>query len=151
MEVALIASAEREIQDLLERLIGLEQLLSQRLDLSQENQQLRSALRTAEQELTAKILEVERLKNDLIVQKHVWEKEVERVRQSAVERDSMLRQETSEKLALAQQFFDRQLQAEKERYLERSYREKDKLDRRLDDYHRDESWWSRFLRLLTWS
>jgi hypothetical protein len=151
MEVPLIAAAEKAIQDLLERLIGLEQQLLQRLDLSRENQELRSALRTAEQDLTAKILEVERLKNDLIVQKHVWEKEVERVRQSAAEREPLLRQETTEKLALAQQFFDRQLRAEKERYLERSYREKDKLDRRLDDYHRDESWWSRFLRLLTWS
>jgi len=147
----LISASPKEIQDLLERLIGLEQQLLQRLDLSQENQQLRSALRTAEQELTAKILEVERLKNDLVVQKHVWEKEVERVQRSSAERESTLRQDATEKLTLAQQFFDRQLQVEKERYLERSLRERDKLDRRLDAYHQDESWWSRFLRLLTWS
>ncbi len=147
----MIPVTRKEFQDLLERLTGLEQQLLQRLDLSQENEQLRSALRTAEQELAAKILEVERLKNELLLQKRVWEKEVERVQQSAVERESMLRQGAVEKLALAQQFFDRQVQVEKERYLERSLREREKLDHRLDAYHQDESWWSRLMRLLTWS
>ena len=147
----MISATGEEILDLLERLSGLEQRLLERLDLSQENQQLRSALRTAEQELTAKILEVERLKNDLVVQKHVWEMEVERVQRSASERESHLREEATEKLALAQQFFDRQLRVEKERYLECSLRERDMLDRRLDAYQQHESWWSRFLRLLTWN
>jgi hypothetical protein len=141
----------KEFQDLLERLAGLERQLVQVLELSKENQGLRTELRAAEQELAVKTLEVERLKNDLLHQKHVWEKEVERVQKSAAERESLLRQDAAEKLALAQQFFDRQVQLEKERYLERSLREKDKLDRQLDDYQQDESWWSRLLRLLTWN
>jgi hypothetical protein len=146
-----IPITRKEFQDLLERLTVLELQLSQRLDLAQENQDMRAALRVAERELAAKTLEVERLKNELLLQKRVWEKEVERARQSAMERESILRQEAAEKLALAQGFLDRQAQLEKERYLERSIRERDRIDRQLDDYHRAESLWSRFMRLLTWS
>jgi hypothetical protein len=150
VEIPLIPISRKEFQDLLERLTVLEQQLAQRLDLAQENQDMRRALRVAEQELAARTLEVERLKNELLLQKRVWEKEVERVQKSATERESILRQEGAEKLALAQEFFDRQARLEKERYLERSIRERDRIDRQLDDYHRDESLWSRFMRLLTW-
>ncbi len=146
----MIPISRKEFQDLLERLTVLEQQLAQRLDLAQENQDIRAAMRVAEQELAARTLEVERLKNELLLQKRVWEKEVERVQQSATERELILRQEGAEKLALAQEFFDRQARLEKERYLERSIRERDRIDRQLDDYHRDESLWSRFMRLLTW-
>lgn len=147
----MIPISRKEFQDLLERLAVLEQQLAQRLDLAQENQDIRAAMRVAEQELAARTLEVERLKNELLLQKRVWEKEVERVHRSATEKELILRQEAAEKLALAQEFLDRQVQLEKERYLERSIRERDRIDRQMDDYHRDESLWSRFMRLLTWN
>jgi hypothetical protein len=147
----LIPISRKEFQDLLERLAVLEQQLAQRLDLAQENQDIRAAMRVTEQKLAARTLEVERLKNELLLQKRVWEKEVERVHRSATEKELILRQEAAEKLALAQEFLDRQVQLEKERYLERSIRERDRIDRQMDDYHRDESLWSRFMRLLTWN
>jgi hypothetical protein len=141
----------KEFLNLLDRLTGLEEQLAKRLDLGQENQELRGALRAAEQELAAKTAEVQNLKNDLLLQKHAWEKELKSRQRLHDEKESLLRQEAADKLALAQQFYDRQLSLEKERYLERFTREKERVHRQLGDYQSEEGFWARVMRLLTWS
>lgn len=151
LEIAVIPINRKEFQDLLDRLAGLEAQLTKRLDLGQENQELRSALRAAERELDVKIAEVERLQNELLLQKHAWEKELDSRQRLHEEKESLLRREAADKLALAQQFHDRQLSLEKERYLERFSREKERVHRQLGDYQREESFWARVMRLLTWS
>jgi hypothetical protein len=141
----------QEFQDLLDRLGALEEQLAKRLDLGQKNQELHQALLAAEQEAMARCAEVERLKNELLVQKRAWERELESQQRLQQEKEALLRQETADKLALAQKFHDRQLLLEQERYLERSGRERERTARQLDDMHRDEGFWARVMRLLTWS
>ena len=151
VETAVIPINRKEFLDLLDRLGGLEEQLAKRLDLGQENQELRSALRAAELELAMKLAEVERLKSELLLQKHAWEKELESRQRLHEEKETVLRREAADKLALAQQFYDRQLSLEKERYLERFSREKERVHRQLGDFQREEGLWARVMRLLTWS
>jgi hypothetical protein len=151
MELAVIPITQKEFQDLLDRLGSLEEQLVKRLDLGHEHQELHKALRAAEQELAVRTAEVERLKKELLVQKRAWERELESQQRLQQEKEALLRQETADKLALAQKFYDGQLRLEKERYLERSGRERERVERHLDDLHRDEGFWARVMRLLTWS
>jgi len=146
-----IPITRKEFQDMLGRLAGLEERLANRFTLEQENQELRNALRATEQELAARIAEVERLNNELLLQKHAWEKELQSQQRLQRDKEAWLRQEAADKLLMAQQFYDRQLRSETERYLERSSREKERVDRRLDEFQRDEGLWARVMRLLTWS
>jgi hypothetical protein len=151
VETAVIPVTRKEFQDLLDRLASLEEQLTNRFELGRENLELRNSLRAAEQELAARIAEVERLKSELLLQKRAWEKELESQQRLQLEKEALLRQEGGDKLVLAQQFYDRQLALERDRYLERSGREKERVDRQLDDFHRDEGFWARVMRLLTWS
>jgi hypothetical protein len=146
-----IPISRKEFKDLLDRLGTLEARLAERLEMERKHQQVQELLRSTEHELAMRVFEVERLKNELVQQKRVWEKELEGQRRLLEEKVALIKQESSEKLLLAQQYFDKQLHLEQQTYNERSGRERDRFRQKLGDYERQESLWTRLIRMVTWS
>jgi hypothetical protein len=150
-EPRVIPISRKEFKELLDRLRTLEERLTERMELEQKHRELLEQLRGTEQQLAQRVLEVERLKNELVQQKRVWEKELEGQRRLLEEKMALVRQESSEKLIMAQQYYDKQLQLNQENYHERSGREKDRFRQKLVDYQRQEGLWARLMRMITWS
>jgi hypothetical protein len=150
-ERRIIPISRKEFKELIDRLGTLEVRLADRMELEHKYREILEELRGTEQQLVQRVLEVERLRNELVQQKRVWEKELEGQRRLLEENVALIKQESVEKLIMAQQYYDKQLQLHQESHNERSGREKDRFRQKLVDYQRQESFWSRLMRMITWS
>jgi hypothetical protein len=147
----MIPITRKEFKELLERWQALEAQLTARLDLEAENRALQAAVHAKEQELTQRESDIGRLKNDLLQQKRAWERELAAARLLLEEKVALLERKHAEQLAMAQEFHERQLLLERERFVERAKRGRDRLRSQLADFERREGFWARLLRMFTWS
>ena len=128
------------MESILERLTTLEARLEEISTLTQENQSLFHELREKESLLAVKDIEIEKLRRDLLYQKRILEKEAEDRRAAAEEQRDALERAHAERLA-----------AEEARWTERLAHEQERFNLQLSQARRQEGFWGRLVKMLTWS
>jgi excisionase family DNA binding protein len=138
-------------QPVLDRMSALEKRVEHIMALLAENGRLSEELRQRERELVSKEVEMEKLRLNLDVQKRLHEKEMQDQARIFHERWSLLEKETAEKIAREREHLESRLTQEKNLWSERLAQEKEGFAQRLFDAHRQEGFWSRLMKMMTWS
>lgn len=139
------------LQAVLDRMSVIEERLEHFAKLMSENSQLAEELRDRELELSLQKNEVERLRHQLEVQRRDHEKEIEAQARVFQEKCSLLERETSETIAKEREHLENQLSQEKRRWTERLAQEKENFTQRLLELQRQEGFWARLMKMMTWS
>jgi chromosome segregation ATPase len=155
---AAVASRPRQVSlpemlagPLTERISALEKELSEKLDLLAENRKLEQELQQSRLDIASRDAEIDRLKDDLAGREGPLEKQAEdRPRALDEERASMER-EFSERISRERDEFEEVLQAERTSWSERLAAERCKLESELEQLKTKEGFWTRLIRMLTWS
>jgi hypothetical protein len=136
---------------ILERISALEKELSFRLDLVDENRRIADELRLKEQAIAAKDIVIEKLQRDLIYQKRLLEKEVEDRTRVLDEKWALMDREVSERVARERDEFEKRLALERSTWSERLAQEQEKYAASLTELQTRGGFWSRLVKMLTWS
>ncbi len=145
------SSPKDGLQPVLDRMSALEKRVEHIAALLADNGRLSEELRQRDRELVSKEVEMEKLRLDLEVQKRVHEKEMEDQARIFQERWSLLEKETAEKIAREREHLESRLTQEKNLWSERLAQEKEGFTQRLFEAHRQEGFWSRLMKMMTWS
>jgi hypothetical protein len=137
--------------EILERISALEKELSFRLDLVAENMRITGELRLKDQEIARKDIEIEKLQRDLIYQKRLLEKEIEDRMRVLDEKWALMDREVSERVARERDEFEKRLALERDAWAERLSREQEKYAAGLAELQTKGGFWSRLVKMLTWS
>ncbi|NTU47376.1 MAG: helix-turn-helix domain-containing protein [Syntrophobacteraceae bacterium] len=138
-------------QPVLDRMSTLEKRVEHIAALLSENSRLSEELRKRDRELVSKEVEMEKLRLDLEFQKRLHEKEMEDQARIFQERWSLMEKETAEKIAREREHLESRLTQEKNLWSERLAQEKESFTQRLFEAHRQEGFWSRLMKMMTWS
>ena len=139
------------VRPVLERLTALEEDLSEKFGFLEENRRLFSEIRRIEQELSKRDHELERLQQDLVYQKRLFEKEIQDYARLLDEKWAVREQETEDRLERQSEEFEQRLEIERNIWSEKLDREQERSAAALAEAQRRQGLWSRFVRMLTWS
>jgi len=145
------SAAEALIRPIVERIAALEKEVSDRLSLLGENRRLMEELRLRDREIAQKNTEIETLKRDIVYQKKLLEKEIEDRMRVLDERRALMDREFSGRIARERDEFERRLAAENDAWSDRLAREQEKHEANLAEARTKEGFWSRLVKMLTWS
>jgi chromosome segregation ATPase len=134
-----------------ERISALEKELAEKLDLLAENRRLEQELREARLDVAGKEAEIERLKGDLAGRKGSLEKEAEDRLRALDEERALTEREVSERISRERDEFEEALQAERTLWSERLASERRNFEAELEQLKTREGFWTRLVRMLTWS
>jgi hypothetical protein len=136
---------------IVERIAALEKELSLRLDLASENMRMCRELRQKDQEIADRDVEIEKLKRDLVYQKRLLEKEIEDRTRMLDEKWALMDREVSERVARERDEFEKRLAFERSTNSERLEQEQEKFAASLAELQTRGGFWSRLVKMLTWS
>jgi len=139
------------IRPLLERIAGLENVVSERLALADENRTFAEELRRKDREIALRDTEIEKLKRDLMYQKRLLEKEVGDRSRVLEEKKALMDREISERIARERDGFENRLAMERGIWSERLAREQEKHKETINEMQSKEGFFARLMRMLTWS
>ncbi len=146
-----VSLPEMLIRPLAERIAALEKGLSEKLDLLSENKRLEQEIRQTHLDITVKDKEIEKLKGDLLYQKKLMEKEIEERMRLLDEKWALLERGVSERIAQGREEFEKTLQAERTLWSERLVREQERFEAEIAESRAKQSFWTRLMKMLTWS
>lgn len=137
---------------MVERLDALEKRFQEKWELQGEkNRLLELKLREVEGELAIRRLEVERLQLDLKTLKAQTDREMERERKVLEEKWALLQREAAAGRERERGALDAQLKAERRLWEEKMMRVQEEHARALEGMRRQESLWTRLIRMMTWN
>lgn len=139
------------VRPLAERISSLEREISEKLDLVAENRQLTLELRQKDRDIAIRDTEIEKLKRDLLYQKRLLEKEVEDRTRVLDEKRALMDREVAARIARERDEFDRRLEEERKSWAERLARIQEEDAAREAELLTKQGFWTRFLKMLTWS
>lgn len=139
------------LQDILERMSAIEERLEHFAALMAETGRMAEELRHRERELALHKGQLEELRHQLEIQRRDHEKEMEAQARVFQEKCSLLEKETRETIAKEREHLESQLSQEKQHWTERLSREKEDFRQRLLELQRREGFWSRLMKMMTWS
>ncbi len=142
---------EALVRPVLDRMAALEAQVAEKLDLLAENRRLTEEIRHADRELASKDTEIEKLKRDLVYQKKLLEKEIEDRMRVLDEKWALMDREVSERIAREREEFEARLARERSTWSDRLAAEQEKFEADLARMRSKEGFWTRLLRMLTWS
>lgn len=146
-----ISFSESLVHPILERITALQREVSERLALVDENKRLSEELKLRDREIARKDIEIETLKRDLVYQKKLLEKEIGDRARVLEEKRALMDREITERIARERDEFERRLAEEKDAWADRLTREQEKHAASLAEIQTKEGFWSRFIKMLTWS
>lgn len=146
-----MSMSESLVRPVLDRIVSLERELAERLDLLAENRKLTADVHRLDQDVTRKDAEIEKLKNDLVYQKRLLEKEIEDRMRVLDEKWAMMDKEVSDRVARERDEFEKRLAAERNLWSERLRQEEERYAVELAEMQKKEGFWSRLVKMLTWS
>ena len=136
------------LEPIIERFSGLEKKLEQ---LLLENQRLLQESQQKDQALAQKDLEIEKLQRDLVYQKRLFEKELEDQRRFLDEKWTILQKENEERINLERKHFEEKLTLEQHRWSEKLANQKEQHAQMIVEVQNQEGFWSRLIKMMTWS
>lgn len=140
------------LRPIMERLDALEKRFQEKWEPREhENRFMELKLRKLEGELAVKSLEVEQLRLDLEQIRARTAKENERERRFLEEKWAILQREAEARQASERGAFETQLHAERRLWEEKMARLREEHTHALEGMRRQESLWSRLIRMMTWS
>jgi predicted RNase H-like nuclease (RuvC/YqgF family) len=139
------------LQSIVQRLGALENQVKVKWDLLKENRHLSAELREREKEIAGKELEIDRLNRDMVYQKRLLDKELEDQQKFLAEKWALMEGQMLQQLAQERAQLERLLALEQERWQERFDREKELCSQRLEEERKREGFWSRLIKMMTWS
>jgi excisionase family DNA binding protein len=142
---------EAIVRPVLDRIAALEKQVAEGFFLLSENQHLAEEVRRLERELALKDTETEKLKRDLVYQKKLLEKEVEDRMRVLDEKWALMDREMSERVVREREEFEGRLARERSTWSDRLAAEQERFESNLAQLRSKEGFWSRLLRMLTWS
>lgn len=142
---------ESLVRPVLDRIESMEKEFSEKLDLLAENRRLSGEVRRLDQELARRDVEIEKFKSELVYQKRLLEKEIEDRRRALEERWALMDREVSDRVAREREEFERRLASERSIWSERLKQGEEKFASDLAELQKKEGFWSRLIRMLTWS
>lgn len=134
-----------------DRMKALESQMERLMELTRENQRLSQELRQRDLEIAQKELDIEKLRRDLVCQTRVHEKEMEDHQKRLEEKWILMEKEAAERIAREREHLDDRLVQERDLWSGRLAQEKEHFARKLTDLSRQEGFWSRLLKMMTWS
>jgi excisionase family DNA binding protein len=146
-----VPSREEAFELLLSRLTALEGQIIEKWQIFTENQRLHQVIRDQDLELTARKLEIEKLRRDLVYQKRLCEKEIEDHRLAQQEKWALMEKEASERMALEREQLEQRLVEEHTIWSEKLAQEQERFAQRLAAMRDQEGFWSRLMKMITWS
>jgi len=136
---------------LMEHISAMKTELSEKLDLLAENRQLAQELSRVRLDIASRDAEIEKLKTDTFQQKKLMEKENEdRMRVLAEER-MLMEKQVSERVSRERDAFEKTLQAERTLWSERLEHEQLLFQSELNQLKTKQGFWTRLMKMLTWS
>jgi regulator of replication initiation timing len=134
-----------------ERISVLEKTLAEKADLLAENKRLELELHKARIDIADRDAEIEKLKGETTARKAFLEKEAEDRLQELNEERARMEREVSERAARERKELGTVLQAERLLWSERLENERSRFEAELDQLQTKGGFWTRFIRMLTWS
>jgi excisionase family DNA binding protein len=144
-------SREEALDVVLSRLAALEGQITEKWQLFTENQRLHQQICERDQELAARKLEIEKLRRDLVYQKRLCEKEIEDHRLAQQEKWALMEKEASEQMARERERLEERLIEERSIWSEKVAQEQERFAQRLAAMRDQEGFWSRLMKMITWS
>jgi excisionase family DNA binding protein len=144
-------SREEALDLVLSRLAAMEEQIIDKWQLFTENQRLHQQIREHHQELAARKLEIEKLRRDLVYQKRLCEKEIEDHRLAQQEKWALMEKVASEQMAQERERLEQRLVEERSIWSEKLTQEQERFAQRLAAMRDQEGFWSRLLKMITWS
>jgi excisionase family DNA binding protein len=139
------------LEVILNRLASLEAQVTEKWHMGAENQRLHELVREQDRQLAEKDLEIEKLRRDLLYQKRLGEKEIEDHRRAMEEKLVLMEQEASKRAAHERELLDQRLTEERRIWSERVAQEQERFAQKLLAMRQQEGFWSRLMRMITWS
>lgn len=139
------------VKPVLERLSLLENQMEEQWNLLRENRRLSEELRRMEKELSGKDVEIEKLRRDLLYRQRLFEKELEDNRRSFQEKCELIERDAAGKAALEREYLEKMMATEQSVWAERLAQEKERYERNLAESQREEGFWSKLMKMMTWS
>jgi excisionase family DNA binding protein len=155
-------SREEALELVLGRLAAIEGQINEKWHIFTENQRLHQAIREKDMELAARKLEIEKLHRDLVYQKRICEKEIEDYRLAQQEKLALMEKEASERMAGEREQLEKRLieersicseklAVERSAWSEKLAQEQERFAQRLAAMRDQEGFWSRLMKMITWS
>ena len=148
----LLTPSGRDTLDLImNRLAALEGQIIEKWQTHAENQHLQQLLRQQDRLLAEKDLEIEKLRRDLLYQKKLCEKELEDHRLALQEKWTLMEKEASERIAQERERLEQRLKQERDIWSEKLTQEQERFAQLLAAARNQEGFWSRLMKMITWS
>ena len=146
-----VLSHEDSLEVILSRLASLEAQVTEKWQEDAENKRLRELLREQDRRLAEKDLELEKLRRDLVYQKRLSEKEVEDQRLALEEKWALIEEEAAKRAAQERDLLEQRLIQERDRCSERLAQQQERFAQELAAMRNQEGFWSRLMKMITWS
>ena len=146
-----VLSHEDSLEVILSRLASLEAQVTEMWQEDAENKRLRELLREQDRRLAEKDLELEKLRRDLVYQKRLSEKEVEDQRLAFEEKWALIEEEAAKRAAQERDLLEQRLIQERDRCSERLAQQQERFAQELAAMRNQEGFWSRLMKMITWS
>ena len=144
-------SREEPLEVILNRLASLEVQVTEKWRMDAENQRLRELVREQDRQLAEKDLEMAKLQRDLVYQKRLCEKEIEDHHLAMEERLALMEKEASKRAAHERELLEQRLTEERNMWSERVAQEQERFAQKMAALHDQEGFWSRLIKMITWS
>ncbi|MBP8646290.1 MAG: hypothetical protein KBH99_09245 [Syntrophobacteraceae bacterium] len=139
------------LQSLAQKLAELERRLDDKCGLLNENQRLLDQLHEQQHELARKNAEIEKLQRDLLYQKRLVEKELQDTRKAMDDRAALLERQCQERISREREMLQERWALQEKHLEERLEWEKERYSLKLLEVQQREGFWSKLVRMLTWS
>lgn len=144
-------SGKEPLEVILSRLASLEAQVNDKWQKDVEIKRLHELVREQDRRLAEKDLELEKLRRDLVYQKRLSEKEVEDRRLALEAKWALLEQEASKRAAHERELLEQRLLQERNMCSERLAQQQERLAQELAAMRHQEGFWSRLMKMITWS
>ena len=142
---------EDSLDVILGRLASLEAQVNEKWQKDVENKRLHELLREQDRQLAEKDLEIEKLRRDLVYQKRLSEKEVEDQRLALEEKWALMEKEAAKRAAQERELLEQRLIQERNMCSERLAQQQERFAQELAAMRNQEGFWSRLMKMITWS
>jgi excisionase family DNA binding protein len=139
------------IEPILDHLSNLGREIREKWDFIRENKQLEYELRQKELLLAQREMDIQNLQKELEHQKELYAKEMEALERILQEKWALMEKETEKRVALEREELEKYFALEKELWSTRLKEEKERYVQKLNQVQQKESFWSRLMRMMTWS
>jgi len=129
----------------------LEAQVNEKWQKDAENKRLHELLREQDRQLAKKDLEIEKLRRDLVYQKRLSEKEAEDQRLALDAKWARLEKEASKRAAHERELLEQRLIQERDICCERLAQQQERFAQELAAMRNQEGFWSRLMKMITWS